>query len=239
VIGAFIYPSFLLLLGATAVFVLMTFVIPRFQDLFRAFGQALPWPTQALIAVSGFLSFWWPGVLVAILVAVVGTAVILHRPSLRKRVDRMLLRLPVLGGMFLKLEMSRIARTLGALLKGGVKILPALRITAQTVRNQAIGASFATISDRVSGGSGLGAAMQEVKLYPPLVINLVSTGEDTGRLPEMLTELSSIYEDEAERAIAGAVKLLEPLMIVTMGIVIASIVAAVMLPIFQANVMVE
>jgi general secretion pathway protein F len=239
VIAAFIYPLFLLLLGATAVFVLMSFVIPRFQELFRSFGQALPAPTRALIAVSGFLSAWWPAVVAAIGAGVVALVLALRRGGFRKRSDRVLLALPVLGRMFLKLEMARIARTLGALLSGGVKILTALRITGRTVRNQAVRATFPPMVDHVAGGGSLAAAMEQTGLYPALMVNLVKTGEETGRLSEMLAELSAIYEDEAERAVSGAVKLLEPVLIVSMGIVIASIIAAVMLPIFQANVMVE
>jgi general secretion pathway protein F len=239
VIGAFIYPLFLLLLGSAAVFILMTFVIPRFQELFRSFGQALPTPTRMLISLSGFLSVWWPAVGAVAAGAVAVAFLALRRGGVRKRLDGVLLSLPVLGGMFLKLEMARIARTLGALLRGGVGILAALRITGATVRNRAVGGTFASILERVAGGTTMGAAMEESRLYPPLMVNLVRTGEETGQLPEMLEELSGIYEDEAQRAVSGAVKLLEPMLIVSMGIVIASIIAAVMLPIFQANAMVE
>jgi len=177
--AAFIYPIFLLLLGGAAVFILMTFVIPR----------------------------------------------------------RGVLALPILGGMFTKLEVSRIARTLSALLAGGVRILDALHITGQTARNLAIRATFAPMIRRVSGGEGLGEAVAKAGLFPALMVNLIRTGEQTGELPAMLGELAEIYDAEAERAVAGAVKLLEPTLIILMGGLIATIVAAVMLPIFQANAM--
>jgi general secretion pathway protein F len=239
VLGAFIYPLFLLLLGVVAVGVLMSFVIPRFQELFRSFGSSLPAPTRALIAVSGFLSVWWPVVLGVLAGGVLAVAGALRRVGFRRRWDRFLLRVPVLGRMWMKLEMARIARTLGALLRGGVGILSALRTTSGTVGNQAVRATFGALADRVAGGGGLAEAMEAAGLYPPLMVNLVRTGEETGRLGEMLEELSGIYEDEAQRAVSGAVKLLEPVLIVSMGVVIASIIAAVMLPIFQANAMVE
>ncbi len=239
VLGAFIYPLFLVLLGVVAVGVLMTFVIPRFQELFRSFGSSLPAPTRALIAVSGFLSVYWPAVLGGLAGGVLAVVGALRRARFRRLWDRFLLRIPVLGRMWMKLEMARIARTLGALLRGGVGILSALRTTSGTVGNQAVRATFAALVNRVTGGGGLAEAMDAAGLYPPLMVNLVRTGEETGRLGEMLEELSEIYEDEAQRAVSGAVKLLEPVLIVSMGVVIASIIAAVMLPIFQANAMVE
>jgi len=235
--AAFIYPIFLLLLGGAAVFILMTFVIPRFQELFESFGQALPAPTRALIAVSSFMAQWWPVLLLGLAGCALAAVAALKRPAVRERLDRGVLALPILGGMFTKLEVSRIARTLSALLGGGVRILDALSITGQTARNLAIRATFSPMIRLVSAGENLGDAVAKAGLYPPLMVNLIRTGEQTGELPSMLGELSEIYDTEAERAVAGAVKLLEPTLIILMGGLIAMIVAAVMLPIFQANAM--
>jgi len=233
--AAFIYPIFLVLLGGAAVFILMTFVIPRFEELFQSFGQALPAPTRALIAVSRFMAQWWPALLLGLAGCTLAVVAALRRPMVRQRLDRGVLALPILGGMFTKLEVSRIARTLSALLAGGVRILDALHITGQTARNLAIRATFAPMIRRVSGGEGLGEAVAKAGLFPALMVNLIRTGEQTGELPAMLGELAEIYDAEAERAVAGAVKLLEPTLIILMGGLIATIVAAVMLPIFQAN----
>ena len=238
VVGAFIYPIFLLLLGSTAVFVLMTFVIPKFQVLFESFGQKLPWPTVVLIAVSSFMASWWWAVLTAVAVLAILVHFVLKRPVVRDVVDRRMLKVPVLGSMLLRLEVARISRTLGALVDGGVGILNALRITAGTAKNLAVKRSFSSVIDGVAAGGSLAELLAQARLYPPLVVNLVRTGEDTGELPEMLKELAAIYEDEAERAVTGAVKLLEPMLIVVMGGIIAGIVAAVILPVFQANAMV-
>ena len=238
VAGAFVYPVFLLLLGIAAIFVLMAFVIPRFQQLFVSFGEDLPWPTAVLMVVSDFTAHWWWAVLLGAATVVLTAVGALRKPALRKRVDGLLLRLPVLGPMFLKLEISRISRTLGALLNNGVWILDALRITADTVHNAALKGTFPAMITGVSQGEALASVAARAKVYPPLMVNLVRTGEETGELPEMLSELSDIYEEEAETAVTAAVKLLEPMLIVVMGGVIAAIVAAVMLPVFQASGMV-
>ncbi len=239
VLGAFIYPIFLLVLGTAAVFVLMTFVIPRFQELFESFGGSLPLPTQILIAISSFMASWWWAVLIGCFIVILMIGAGLHRRTIRERFDRALLNLPVLGQMLLKLEISRISRTLSALLSSGVPILDALEITGNTAKNLAIKATFPLMIKGISGGEPLAAVAAKAGLYPPLMLNLIRTGEDTGQLSEMLVELSAIYEDEAERAVTGAVKLLEPLLICMMGAIIAAIIAAVILPILQANIMVD
>ena len=163
----------------------------------------------------------------------------MRRRSVRRQVDGWMLRLPIFGTMFLQLELTRIARTLGALSSGGVRILDALRITGDTARNLAVQATFGPIVAAVAGGGALADAFERAKVYPAMMVNLIRTAEHTGELPEMLAELATIYEDEAERAVNGSVKLLEPMLIVGMGLVIAAIVAAVLLPIFQANTLVS
>jgi general secretion pathway protein F len=237
VISAFIYPLFLLGLGLLVIFVLVAFVLPRFQELFASFGQALPLPTRVLIAAAGFLSTWWPAIIAAGAGAVLLGAALMRRPKARLWCDRALLRAPLLGDMFLKLEISRIARTLSALLRSGVRIVEALRITSQTAGNLALRGGFAGIIQSVLAGQPLAEAIHRARMYPRLVVQLIQTGEQTSQLPQMLGELSEIYEEEAERAVTGAAKVLEPALIVVMGTLIAGIVAAVMLPVFQANAM--
>ena len=239
VLGAFIYPAFIAFFGMVAVFVLMTFVIPRFKVLFQTFQQDLPWPTRMLIGSSEFMASWWWAVLLAAVALSLLLVWALQKPSVRLRVDGLRLRAPILGPMFVKLEICRIARTLGTLLGSGVRILEALMVTGQTARNIRIQKTFPEMVDGVSSGQALATVVEKARIYPPLVVNLIRTGEDTGSLPEMLLELSEIYEDEAERAVTGAAKLLEPILIVLVGGIVAGIVAAVMLPIFRANTMVS
>lgn len=236
--GAFIYPAFLLVLGSGAVFVLMSFVIPKFRDLFTSFGRTLPWPTRVLMNVSTFMASWWWAVLAGAVAALLLVLAMLRRPRVREWTDLRLLRLPVVGSMLQKVEIARISHTFAVLLNSGVPILSCISITRDTARNLALRATFAPIGDAVAAGEPLAGAMERTGLYPPLVISLIRTGEDTGELPEMLIELSKIYEDEASRTVTGAVKLLEPVLIVFMGGIIAGIVAAVILPVFRANLMV-
>jgi type II secretory pathway component PulF len=147
--------------------------------------------------------------------------------------------MPVIGPLLLRLELARISRTLAALLAGGIRIVEAVRATADTVGNRALRRTFEPIARGLTAGETLASGLEKTGMYPPLVINLVRTGEETGELPEMLNELATIYRDESERAVTGAVRLLEPMLILIMGGIIAGIVAAVILPIFQANMMVE
>ncbi|MFI4859760.1 MAG: type II secretion system F family protein [Phycisphaerales bacterium JB063] len=239
VLGAFLYPAFLLVLGVTAVFVLIAFVIPRFNDLFESFGQSLPLPTQVLIALSDFFSQWWPVTLAGVLTAILLGYMAWRKPQFRGGVDRILLRLPVVGPMLIKVEVARVSRTLSTMVSGGVRIVEALNITGRTASNTVIRQSFRAIVKGTSVGEPLAEGFAKAKVYPPMMVNMIRTGEETGELPEMLDELAEIYEDEADRAVKGAVRLLEPLLILAMGAVIAGIVAAVILPIFQVNAMIE
>ncbi len=191
-----------------------------------------------LITTSEFMSEWWWVILAAMGSAIGVTFFLIGKPGVRKKLDKKMLKIPLLGQMFMKLEVSRISRTLGALLNSGVGILIALRVTGDTARNLAIKNTFPQMIRGISSGETVAAALESAEVFPSLMVNLVRTGEDTGDLPNMLMELSSLYEDEAERAVSGAVKLIEPLLIVIVGGVVAGVVAAVMLPIFEANTMV-
>lgn len=237
VIGAFIYPLFLLLVGVLAVVVLMIFVIPKFQDLFASMDQQLPGPTALLIATSAFFETWWWAMLLACVGVVVVAATAMRQARVREAFDAMLLRTPVLGAMTLKLEIARVAHTLAALVQGGVRLMDAMTVAGRTARNAVVRRSFPAMAQAIAEGGTLADAAEKTTIYPPMVVNLIRTGEETGELPEMLQELSAIYEEEAERAVNGAVKLLEPLLIVLMGALIAGIVAAVILPIFQQGAM--
>ena len=238
VIGAFVYPIFLLLMGVVAVGVLMTFVIPKFQQLFRSFGQNLPWPTRALMSTSAFMSEYWPFVLLGLLATVLLVSGALRREAVRRRLHAAMLRLPVVGKMLIKLEVARLARTLSALVAAGVKILGALRITGNVCRNLAVRATFPRIIELVAAGELLAKAVEQAGVFPPMMVKLIATAESTGQLPEMLRELAKLYEEESERAVMATVRLLEPLLILVMGGFVACIVAAIMLPVLNANTMV-
>lgn len=235
VVSAFIYPAFLLLMGVTAVFVLMAFVIPKFESLFLSFGQDLPLPTQMMIAASGWLAGFWWAVLLGVAAFGVALAGLGRNAAFGTWLSRVTLATPLLGPLVTRLETARIARTLGALLHGGVQIVPALAIATRTVRNRAIAATLPAASTSIAGGGPLADAFEASGRFPRLMTDLVRTGEQTGDLTGMLQELAELYEDEAERAVGGAVKLLEPVLILGMGLVVSAIVGAVMLPILTLN----
>jgi type II secretory pathway component PulF len=237
--AAFVYPVFLMLAGSTAIFVLMTFIIPTFITLFDSFDRQLPLPTRLLIAVSGFMRHWWPVILLAAGCGAAAGWGALRRQGVRSRRDRLLLRLPVVGEVLMKVEVARIAQTLAALVAGGVHIVDALHVTEAVTHNQALRDAFGPIRSKVAGGQPVADAFDGAKLFPLMFINLVRTGEESGDLPEMLAEVASIYTEESERALDAGVKILEPVLIVGMGLIIAVIVAAVMLPIFQSNALVH
>ena len=235
VMSAFIYPAFLLLIGVTAVFVLMAFVIPKFENLFLSFGQDLPLPTRVMIATSGWMARFWWAVLLGVAAIGLGLAGLRRNAAVEERLSRMTLAVPLLGPLVTQLEAARISRTLGALLHGGVQIVPALAIVTRTVRNQAIAATLPRVSAKVAAGGPLADAFEASGRFPRLMADLMRTGEQTGDLTGMLQELTELYEDEAERAVGGAVKLLEPVLILGMGLVVSAIVGAVMLPILTLN----
>lgn len=237
VVGAFVYPAFLTLMGLTAVAVLMTYVIPKFQQLFKSFEESLPWPTRMLMAASGFMSEYWVFVLVGLLGAVLAVRISLQRETVRRRLHGMMLRLPIMGKMLLKLEVARLSRTLATLVSAGVKILGALRITGNVSRNLAIRATFPRMIEQVAAGESLARAVDQARVFPPMMVKLIATAESTGQLPEMMRDLANIYEEESERAVMATVRLLEPLLILLLGGFVACIVAAVMLPVLNANTM--
>jgi general secretion pathway protein F len=181
---------------------------------------------------------WWWAVLSAGGLAAAGFYGALKSPLVRARVDRRLLCVPLIGQLVSKLEVARIAHTLAALLNSGIPILNAIQATRETAKNVAMRSTFDDMLKGVSAGDTLANCLERTSLYPAMVVNLVRTGEETGELPAMLTELAAIYEDEAERTVNGAAKLLEPALILVMGLVIAGIVSAVVLPIFRANTLV-
>jgi len=237
--GALAYPVFLVLVGAATVFVLMTFVVPKFVSLFRGFGQQLPLPTRMLIAVSLFLgSYWW-----ILLLGVAGALVLLRQAAKTQEgkglLDRLRISLPFWGPVLRKLEVARFAATLGSLLEGGVPILQSLDISAQTVRNVHIRAPIESAKDVVREGGELAASLASSPDFPALVANLLAIGQATGNLPSMLHKVASIYQRETDRTIRTMTALLEPMLIFVLGGVVALVVAGILLPIFRMNVLVQ
>jgi type IV pilus assembly protein PilC len=233
--SALAYPVVMILAGIGAVIILMTVVMPKILKIYTDMNQTLPLPTQILISSNEFLRSYWyfiAGGLVAL-------GILLWR-ALQTRegkrfIDNSMLRLPVLGEMILKKEVANFARTLGSLLHNGVSILPALEIVIEVLGNQVVVDEVAKIPQNVTQGEGVAAPLKKSKVFPPVVVNMMAIGEETGRLDDVLIKIARSYETEVDRAVKTATSLIEPLIILAMGIVVGFIVIAMLLPIFSID----
>jgi general secretion pathway protein F len=237
VVSALAYPAVILTVGAGAIIFLMTFVIPRFAIIFKDLGQAIPLPTQILLEVSGaVVSYWWIGVLVA-LAAVLGWRMWTSSAEGRLAWDQTLLRLPLIGGLTLKVETARFARTLGTMLKSGVPVLGAMAVVGDMMSNQAIGGAVSRLADGVKRGGTIASGMKEHTAFPALAVHMVRVGEETGRLEEMLLKTADTFETDVRSEMKRVLGLLEPIIILSMGVIVAFIVVAMLLAIFSINEM--
>ncbi len=234
-VSAMIYPTLLTAVGTAAVVFLMTFVIPRFADIFRDLGGTIPLPTQILLAVSGWLQrFWWLLALGALAVALAARAV-LSTATGRLEADRLLLRLPVVGEVILKAEMARFARILGTLLRSGVALVTALTVVKEMMANQILARAVDSLGAGVKRGAGLSKSMSEAGFFPPLAIHMVRVGEETGRLEEMLLKVGSTFEADTRKVLKRLIALAEPCIILTMGLLVGFIVVAMLMAIFSIS----
>jgi general secretion pathway protein F len=235
VISALIYPAVITLVGASAVVFLMTFVIPRFATIFRDLNQAIPLPTQILLTVSATLQqYWWVG-MVVVLAAILIWRIWTGTPEGRMSWDRAMLRAPIIGGIALHVETARFARTLGTMLRSGVPVLGALAVVGEMMSNQAIGAAVSRLSDGVKRGGTIAAGMQDQGLFPSLAVHMVRVGEETGRMEEMLLKVADTFETDVRIEMKRTLGLLEPTIIVLMGVLVAFIVVAMLMAIFSIN----
>jgi general secretion pathway protein F len=233
VVSALIYPILLTAVGAAAVVFLLTFVIPRFVDIFKDLGQSLPLPTQILLAVSGAVQhYWWLFVGLG-LCAALAVRMTLSSEAGRWQWDRLVLRLPLLGEVVLKTETARFARVLGTLLKSGVPVLTALGVVHDLAGNQVLGRAIERVADGVRRGAGITGPLGESKAFPAMAVHIVRVGEETGRLEEMLLKLAADLEAEVRRLVKRLMGLIEPSIILIMGLVVGFIVVALLMAIFS------
>ena len=235
VVSALAYPLVITTVGAGAIVFLMTFVIPRFATIFQDLGQTIPLPTQILLSVSAALqSYWWVGAIVA-LVGVLVWRVWTANPEGRLAWDQTLLRLPLMGPLTMKVETARFARTLGTMLRSGVPVLGAMTVVGDMMSNQAVGAAVSRLADGVKRGGTIAAGMQQHGAFPALAVHMVRVGEETGRLEEMLLKVADTFETDVRTELKRVLGLLEPAIILGMGVLVAFIVVAMLLAIFSIN----
>jgi type IV pilus assembly protein PilC len=230
--GAMIYPAVISFVAASAIVVLLLFVIPTFQQMFASFDQALPLPTRLVIGASAFLqAYWW-----ALGVGGAGSVWAFRRwvstPTGRLTFDRFLLRVPILGSLARKSSVARFTRTLGTLLSSGVTILDGLEITARTSGNRVIHDAIMASRNSIAGGESISEPLRVSGVFPPMVTQMINVGEETGDLDGMLTKIADFYDEEVDVAVEALLKAMEPLMIVVLGTVVGGMIVAMYLPIF-------
>jgi type IV pilus assembly protein PilC len=231
--GAMVYPAVIFSVAIIAVAVLLIFVIPTFQTMFASVNLELPLPTRVVIGMSDLLiGFWWVG-LGAIGAGFVGFKKYYKTTPGRRQIDGLLLRAPILGDILRKSAVSRFTRTLGTLISSGVSILDGLEITAKTAGNQVIHDAVMESRQSIAGGETIAAPLEKSKVFPPMVISMIAVGEQTGGLDEMLTKIADFYDEEVDVAVSALLSLLEPVMIVVLGVIVGGMVVAMYLPIFD------
>ena len=231
--GAMIYPTVIMSVAGIAVVVLLIFVIPVFAGMFASGGMALPLPTRIVIGASGFLkAYWWVIGAIGISGGYLGKKYYATSDG-KLVIDRLMLRVPVLGDVLRKSAVSRFTRTLGTLISSGVSILEGLEITAKTAGNRVIQDAIMQSRSSIAGGDTIAQPLQKSKVFPPMVISMIAVGEQTGGLDEMLSKIADFYDEEVDAAVGNLLSLLEPIMIVFLGVVVGGMVVAMYLPIFD------
>ncbi len=235
--AALAYPLTVTVVAVVTILVLLAYVVPSITEIFVELNRALPWPTRLLIAVSSFLRTYF----VLIILAALGLLILAHNryqtAEGRMFADRWKLKLPVFGPLLVKLEIARLTRTLGTLLVSGVPILGAIEIAKGVVQNALFAAALESVKDAVSKGGDLSAAIKRAGLFPPIVSHIISTGQMSGDLETGLANVADMYDREVEITVKTIVALLEPAVLVVMGLVVAMIVMAILLPILEINQM--
>ena len=237
--AALAYPVFMFFIGALVLFFLITFIVPNITQIFREMQQTLPLPTVVLISVSNFLkSFWW-----LILLAAAGCIVILRQlkntPRGRYVWDEFKLRIPVLGLINNKMAVARFGRTLGSLLKAGVPLISALQIVRNIVDNVIIADVIDNTVDEIQAGKSLARPLAQSPWFPSMVVQMISVGEQSGELETMLSKIADTYDRDVESQIMAMTSMLEPVMILVMGLIVGFIVISILLPIFEMNQMIR
>lgn len=233
--GAMIYPIVLMIMATVVVIGLMSYVVPKIVKVFEQSDQALPWITQVVMSLSNLITQWWW----LLLLIFSGTGFLLYRfiktQAGQMLIDSLILKMPIFGRLSRGLNATRFASTLAILVKSGVPLIEALRIGAEVTTNRHIQHAIFTAADRVTEGASLSSQLEKTPYFPPMMIQMIRSGENSGEMENMLSRIASMQENETTNFINTLLALLEPIMLVIMGIVVMTIVMAVMLPIMNMN----
>lgn len=233
VITAIAYPSVLAAFAVCVVTALMVLVVPRVVEQFDTVGQTLPLLTRIVIAISDLLANWWWLIALVLALGIAGGWQILRHEGPRTRFDGRLLRLPLLGRLIRDLHAARMARTLATMVASRLPLMDGLSLTAQTVHNRVLRRATRDIVEAIRGGGSLSAALRRSGVFPPLLVYLAASGESAGRLDEMLERAADYLEREFDSFTSAALAMLEPVIIIAMGAIVAVIILSILLPILQ------
>jgi len=233
--SALIYPLLLTIVGGGAVALMLLVFIPKFSVILDDMGGVMPLSTQVLLDISGALIKYWPLIIGFIIAAVIGMRFVLRSESGRRRWDALKLIIPMFGPILRKSAVSRFARTLGALMQGGLPILEALDIAIKTMGNASMAGDMGPVVEGVRRGKGFSAPLGESASFPPLAVHMLAVGEETGRLDETLLRLSDKYDRDVGIAVKRLLSLLEPLIILVMAVIVGFVVISLLLAVFSLN----
>ncbi len=237
-LSALIYPAVLLALSLVVVTIIVVRVVPAFSDFYGQFGHELPLVTRGIVAVSAFVRSRLLLILLGIASVSVGINYWMSRPGRREGFDRLVLRLPAIGPTARKFATSQLARTLATLLGGGIPLVNAVEIASRSIGNQALASAMALVGQRVREGESFAGALAARGVFPDVAVKMAEVGEATGALQEMLNSLADFYDEEIETDLGRFVTLVEPALLVIMGIVIAGLLLALYMPLFQLSAVV-
>lgn len=233
--SALIYPTILLTVAGLSVIGLLVFVVPQFSQMFEDMGQALPLPTQIVVTVGDVVrDYWW-------MIMATGFLLIAYaqhhfsQPEVKKVWDKRLLGWPLLGDLIAKVETARLARTLGILLHNGLPLLTALNLVKDVIGNNTIAASVENAADSLKRGKGLADPLIEEAVLPPLALQMIKVGEESGDLEPMLNKVADVFDGEVRGSIKRALTLLEPLLIVGLGLIVSGIIVSILMAVLSAN----
>jgi type IV pilus assembly protein PilC len=231
--GAMIYPCAIVCVAVIVVAVLMIFVIPVFAELYGGMGKELPLPTQICINISNWFVAYWYLLIGAVTGVIMAISFYYKTPHGRMNIDRLMLRMPIIGDLLRKVAVARFSQNMSLLLSSGVPILDGLAITGKTAGNKVVEKAILDSRISISQGKTVAEPLRDSKIFPPLVCQMVAVGESTGGLDTMLKKVAELYEEEVDDAVANLTAMMEPIIMVVLGVILGGLVIAMYLPIFQ------
>ena len=231
--AALIYPALVISIAFTVLAFLAIFVIPKFMELFKELGTELPLPTLILLRISDFMQHRWMVGILFIIGVIIGYNLLLRLPAFKYFTDKVKLHLPIFGVLIQKVAIARFSRTLGTLISSGVPILQALMITKDTAGNEVIAHSLGRVHDSIREGESIAGPLAKTKIFPLMVVNMISVGEETGSLDQMLNKVADTFDEEVDSTVSALTSMLEPLLIIFMGLIVGGIVISMFLPLVK------